>query len=79
MPKPSHPADEDAFDSATLEQARLLFARECTFLKGVVSIATLPEPDRPEIAFVCPARLHGAPARIRHGVRGAQQSAFRCM
>lgn len=51
MPKPSHPADEDAFDSATLEEARLLFARECTFLKGVVSIVTLPEPDRPEIAF----------------------------
>ncbi|WDR06805.1 ribosome biogenesis GTP-binding protein YihA/YsxC [Devosia rhodophyticola] len=34
-----------------LEAGRLLFARPFAFIKGCVSIADLPEPDRLEIAF----------------------------
>ncbi len=45
------PADTETFDAATLEEGRLLFARECTFLKGVVAIEHLPAPDHIEVAF----------------------------
>ncbi|MEO0620019.1 MAG: ribosome biogenesis GTP-binding protein YihA/YsxC [Pseudomonadota bacterium] len=41
----------EEFTKAQLERGRLLFAQECTFLKGVVSVATLPPPDRMEVAF----------------------------
>ena len=34
-----------------LERGRLLFAGPCDFLRGVVSLADMPEPDRSEIAF----------------------------
>ncbi len=40
-----------AFDDETLEAARLLFAREATFMMGCVAIDGLPEPDLPEVAF----------------------------
>ncbi|MGI9408126.1 MAG: ribosome biogenesis GTP-binding protein YihA/YsxC [Hyphomicrobiaceae bacterium] len=49
MPEPS--SDPDTFDTETLEAGRLLFARECIFLKGVVAIGQLPPPDRVEVAF----------------------------
>jgi GTP-binding protein len=44
--EPSAPFDEEA-----LEAARVLFARPVTFLMGAASIAGLPEPDLPEVAF----------------------------
>ena len=34
-----------------LERGRLLFAGPCDFLRGVVSLNDIPEPDRSEIAF----------------------------
>ncbi|HER25722.1 MAG TPA: YihA family ribosome biogenesis GTP-binding protein, partial [Rhodospirillales bacterium] len=34
-----------------LEAGRLLFARECTFLLGAVSLDDLPDNGLPEIAF----------------------------
>ena len=45
------PEKSERFDGATLEAGRLLFARECDFLKGVVAIDHLPSPDRAEFAF----------------------------
>ncbi len=39
------------FTPEELEAARILFAGNVAFMKGVVSIATLPPADRPEIAF----------------------------
>jgi len=39
------------FDAATLERARVLFAREVSFLMGAAQIAGLPAPDLPEVAF----------------------------
>ncbi|MDH3235356.1 MAG: ribosome biogenesis GTP-binding protein YihA/YsxC [Alphaproteobacteria bacterium] len=42
-------ADEP--DAEALEAGRLLFAKECTFLRGVVRLDGLPEPRLPEIAF----------------------------
>ena len=41
----------DAFTPDQLEAARKLFAGNVAFVKGVVAIKGLPEPDRPEIAF----------------------------
>lgn len=38
-------------DAARLEAGRLLFAQECTFMRGVASLDALPDPDLPEIAF----------------------------
>jgi len=35
-----------------IEAGRKLFAGECTFLKGVVSLEHLPPPDMPEVAFI---------------------------
>ena len=35
----------------TLEQGRLLFAGETTFVKGVVAMDGLPDPDRMEVCF----------------------------
>ena len=47
-----HPPDDPAaFSPEALERGRKLFAGECVFLKGAVSLATLPDPDLPEIAF----------------------------
>ena len=34
-----------------IERGRLLFAGPCDFLRGVVSLTDIPEPDRSEIAF----------------------------
>ena len=42
---------EPKFTEAEIEEGRLLFARPFVFIKGCVSIADLPEPDRLEIAF----------------------------
>ncbi|MHA1538689.1 MAG: ribosome biogenesis GTP-binding protein YihA/YsxC [Alphaproteobacteria bacterium] len=42
---------EPEFDDAGIEAGRLLFARECTFLKGVVAPAGMPPDALPEIAF----------------------------
>lgn len=42
---------ESAFDSHALENGRLLFARDCQFMLGCVSIPQLPDPTLPEIAF----------------------------
>ena len=39
------------FDDETLETARVLFAREATFMMGAVSVDGLPSPDLPEVAF----------------------------
>ena len=39
------------YDGAALERGRLLFARECQFMLGCVSIAQVPDPFLPEIAF----------------------------
>jgi len=41
----------DNDDAVLSEQARRLFAGNCTFLKGVVDISGLPAPDRVEVAF----------------------------
>jgi len=40
----------DAPDAA-IEDARLLFAQECTFVRGVAKLPDLPDPRLPEIAF----------------------------
>jgi GTP-binding protein len=39
------------FDEARLEAARVLFARQASFLMGAVSVTALPEADLPEVAF----------------------------
>src|ERR1700710_977502 len=41
----------DVFDADELERARVLFAREVTFMMGAVAIAGLPPADLPEVAF----------------------------
>lgn len=38
-------------DAQTLEHGRLLFAGETTFVKGVVAMDGLPDPDRMEVCF----------------------------
>jgi GTP-binding protein len=42
---------KDEPDAEALEAGRLLFAKECRFLRGVVGSEGLPEPRLPEIAF----------------------------
>ncbi|HEY2709091.1 MAG TPA: ribosome biogenesis GTP-binding protein YihA/YsxC [Caulobacteraceae bacterium] len=42
---------DDAFTADDIEAARVLFAREATFLMGCAQIDQLPTPDLPEIAF----------------------------
>jgi len=45
-------SDEDAEKQAALEEAgRLLFAKECRFITGAVSMESLPPMGAPEIAF----------------------------
>lgn len=39
------------YNAQQVEEGRLLFSKECIFLKGVVSLEHLPEGDRTEIAF----------------------------
>jgi GTP-binding protein len=41
----------DAAEADLLEAGRLLFAKECTFMRGAVGLASLPDHDLPEIAF----------------------------
>ena len=38
-------------DAASLERGRMFFAREITFLKGVVAMSGLPPANRPEVCF----------------------------
>jgi GTP-binding protein len=42
---------KDEPDAEALEAGRLLFAKECRFLRGVARLEALPEPRLPEIAF----------------------------
>ena len=42
---------EDIYDKDDLERGRLLFAGPVTFVMGAVSLETLPDADRPEVAF----------------------------
>ena len=49
MQLPFPVADEP--DAQPLEQGRLLFAGETTFVKGVVAMEGLPPPDRMEVCF----------------------------
>jgi len=42
---------DDPFDPEHVEAARVLFARPVEFLLGAASVAQLPEPDLPEVAF----------------------------
>jgi len=49
MQLPFPVADEP--DAQPLEQGRLLFAGETTFIKGVVAMEGLPPPDRMEVCF----------------------------
>ena len=43
--------EEPLYDAETLEAARVLFARQASFLMGAVSIDGLPDGDLPEVAF----------------------------
>ncbi|MGE3294362.1 MAG: GTP-binding protein, partial [Geminicoccaceae bacterium] len=46
------PADPDRFDDPdSLEVGRKLFAKEATFLRGVVKLDQLPPAGLPEVAF----------------------------
>lgn len=49
MPLPFPEAETP--DPADLEAGRLLFAGETEFVKGVVAMDGLPDPDRPEVCF----------------------------
>jgi len=42
---------DDAVDEQAIEAARILFAGQCDFLRGVVSIDGIPTSGMPEIAF----------------------------
>ncbi|MAQ70825.1 MAG: YihA family ribosome biogenesis GTP-binding protein [Alphaproteobacteria bacterium] len=44
--------DEIEVDPHTKEEARRVFAGPCDFVKGVVSLEQLPDPDMPEVAFI---------------------------
>jgi len=39
------------FTDIQIEDGRLLFARDVTFMLSVVNLESLPMPDRPEICF----------------------------
>lgn len=43
--------DESGFSQEDMERGRLLFAGPVSFLMGAVSLETLPNADRPEVAF----------------------------
>lgn len=43
--------EESLYERDDIERGRLLFAGPISFVMGAVSLETLPEPDRPEIAF----------------------------
>ena len=43
--------DETDFTPEEIEAARVLFARQATFVMGAAKIEQLPDPDLPEIAF----------------------------
>ena len=43
--------EDPLFTEEQLEEARVLFAREATFMMGAVSMDGLPEPDLAEVAF----------------------------
>lgn len=45
------PATEDVVTPAALERGRLLFAGECEFFAGAMSMAQLPPARGPEVAF----------------------------
>jgi GTP-binding protein len=48
----ARPSGEDDDDEAeALELGRRLFARPCTFVRGVAALAQLPEAHLPEVAF----------------------------
>ena len=49
MQLPFPPAEDP--DDATREAGRIMFAGETDFVKGVVAMDGLPEPDRPEVCF----------------------------
>src|SRR5262245_29951533 len=49
-PIPDTQLMSDTFTPDQLEAGRKLFAGAATFVKGVVALDTLPNPDRPEIA-----------------------------
>lgn len=49
MPPP--PAQPEGHGTEALERGRVLFAQECRFVKGVVSLDALPPADLPEVAF----------------------------
>jgi len=38
-------------DAEAIEAGRKLFAGPCDFVKGVVAMDGLPDPDRPEVCF----------------------------
>ncbi|MES2723619.1 MAG: GTPase, partial [Pseudomonadota bacterium] len=42
---------DGTFDEDEIEAARILFARQATFLMGAVSVDGLPPADMPEVAF----------------------------
>ena len=42
---------ETKFSQKQLEEARKIFSGSCDFMLGVVSLATLPNADKSEIAF----------------------------
>jgi len=44
-------ATRPEFTSDQIEEGRLLFARDVTFMLSVVNLEQLPPPDRPEICF----------------------------
>ena len=43
--------DAEAGPDSSHEEGRLLFAQECTFLRGAARLDGLPEPGLPEVAF----------------------------
>ncbi len=48
--KLSFPVYEE-FDESKKEQGRLLFSKETSFVKGVVDMQGLPNPDKIEVCF----------------------------
>ena len=48
---PALPAGDAVFTDEEIEAARVLFARQCEFMMGAVSMEGLPDPDLPEIPF----------------------------
>ena len=49
---PEDAEDDAREDGAAIERGRLLFAGDCTFVKGVAALNQLPDGDLPEVAFV---------------------------